>query len=263
MISYRELWQRRYELLFKKDYGRAPLYAKIFCHRLTPALVWCCARLGLRPNTVTAAALITGLAGCALWTSREPWVLAAGAALLELYYLLDSVDGQLARLTRVFSKSGAFFDILGNYMVQPLVFIALGVGSARSGGGWEPVLCGAAAALGLIWLGLQWEVRGNLLYSILRKEGCDPIAAAPAEKAASGASPAKAMFSFLHKLCTFPTLLNVLTLSAVAAVVLGSTEHLNGLLVFYAITSPLVASIKALKMFASGEIDREYQGWRR
>lgn len=55
----------------------------------------------------------------------------------------------------------------------------------------------------------------------------------------------------------------VFALRAILAVVLGRTDRLNVLLFFYLVTSQLAASIKALKMFASGEIDREYEAWKR
>lgn len=260
-IGYRELWRRRHELLFKKEYGRAPRYARWVSHRLTPALVYAALRLGLTPNQVTVISLVTGIAGCwALLSGDLPWML-AGALLVEAYYLLDSVDGQLARLTRRFSKSGTFLDVLGNYVVPPAVFVSLGAGLTRAGGDWAHAFLGGCGALGCVWLGAIWDVRGNLILTHLRKQG-GAVAGSAAEHRApvSGdPGPAARIFSIVHKLCTYPSVMNLLTLAAAVSWACGTYAPAELYLILYALALPAVSLAKAAKMFSSGEIDREYE----
>lgn len=67
-------------------------------------------RTSLTPNQLSAGALVLGLgaAGC-FWTGGGVW-LAAGAALYHLSFVLDCVDGKLARLTGTGTVFGGWLD---------------------------------------------------------------------------------------------------------------------------------------------------------
>ncbi len=86
-----------------------------------------CIRLGVRPNLVTAAASVTMLAGLGLLASGTAAGAVAGALLVHVYYLLDALDGDLARATGRSSVYGAYLDDLNGHLMPPLLFAALGV----------------------------------------------------------------------------------------------------------------------------------------
>lgn len=70
-------------------------------------------RTPLTPNQVTILGVVVFL-GCAavLIGWRDPWGFVAAAAVLELAYIFDCADGQLARLKGMTSEIGAHFDFL-------------------------------------------------------------------------------------------------------------------------------------------------------
>ena len=71
------------------------------------------ARTRVTPNQVTLATLVVFLAGAALMAVGRGWgALVAGAAILEISYVLDCADGQLARLKGTSSPVGAHLDFL-------------------------------------------------------------------------------------------------------------------------------------------------------
>jgi len=71
------------------------------------------ARTGITPNQVTFATLPVFLAGAALLALLPSWgALVGGAAIIELSYVLDCADGQLARLKGTSSPVGAHLDFL-------------------------------------------------------------------------------------------------------------------------------------------------------
>jgi len=71
------------------------------------------ARTLITPNQVTLATLPVFLAGAAVLIAFPTWgALIAGAAILELSYVLDCADGQLARLKGTSSPVGAHLDFL-------------------------------------------------------------------------------------------------------------------------------------------------------
>ena len=80
---------------------------------LAAVLVVPLARTSITPNQVTFATLPVFLAGAALLALLPSWgALIGGAAIIELSYVLDCADGQLARLKGTSSPVGAHLDFL-------------------------------------------------------------------------------------------------------------------------------------------------------
>ena len=113
------------------------------------------------PNGLTVAMIVVGL--LAAVAAAFPGILTAvlAALLIQVYLLLDCVDGEVARWRRVSSAGGVFLDRLGHHVVEASVVLALGV---RAAGGPSPeadwwYVIGAVAAL-LIVIG---KVEGDLV----------------------------------------------------------------------------------------------------
>ncbi len=93
---------------------------------------WCADR-GLTPNQVTTASLVTALvaAGCAATGTRAGFV-AAGLLLLASF-VLDCVDGQLARYALKYSTLGAWLDATFDRAKEYAFYAGLALGAARGG----------------------------------------------------------------------------------------------------------------------------------
>jgi phosphatidylglycerophosphate synthase len=98
--------------------------------------------MALTPNHVTIAAIAIGLLA-SLLASRGTYVtVALAGVLLEVNSILDSCDGELARLRYQYSKLGQWLDNLSDDIVDNLFLIAVGHGI---GGIWATLgLCAAA-----------------------------------------------------------------------------------------------------------------------
>ena len=104
------------------------------------------ARVGLTPNAVTTVSMLLGLAAAAGFATGERWGLVAGAVLLQVAFMLDCVDGQLARYTRRFSAFGGWLDSIFDRGKEFAVYAGLAIGAAHAGDAvW--VLASAALAL--------------------------------------------------------------------------------------------------------------------
>lgn len=92
-----------------------------------------CARRGLTPNVVTTLSLLIALAGAgaAITGERAGYVVAALA--LYFSFVLDCVDGQLARYSLNFSRIGSWLDATFDRVKEYAVFAGLAIGSARHG----------------------------------------------------------------------------------------------------------------------------------
>lgn len=105
------------------------------------------ARRGVRPNTVTVLALLLALAAAALFAIGHRWDRVAGSVVLLLAFVLDCVDGQLARYTRRFTAFGAWLDITTDRVKEYAVYAGLAVGASRVTGVDLWVLAVAAMAV--------------------------------------------------------------------------------------------------------------------
>jgi phosphatidylglycerophosphate synthase len=99
----------------------------------SPVVTKLCARLGLSPSEVTALSVAFAVAAAlAFWQASRP-ALIAGAVLLYLGFVLDCVDGQLARYTRRFEAFGGWLDTMADRAKEYAVYAGLAAGAERAG----------------------------------------------------------------------------------------------------------------------------------
>lgn len=126
---------------------------RLYMRTISPYFSLLFVRLGTAPNTLTGWMIVSGvLAGVvfALASHGAAGVVAAvaGALLVQVYLLLDCVDGEVARYTGRSSVAGVYLDRIGHYLSEVAILIGLGIRAQGefTSGGW--VVAGVAAALG-------------------------------------------------------------------------------------------------------------------
>jgi hypothetical protein len=103
--------------------------------------------LGVAPNAVSLLNTVLGLGAWALIGFNV--VPLAGVLLIHVYAVLDSVDGELARLTRRFSLKGLFLEDHSAYMMISGYWLAIGFYLWRTTGTlWLLPACVALIAFG-------------------------------------------------------------------------------------------------------------------
>jgi phosphatidylglycerophosphate synthase len=120
-------------------------FVDIYFYRRAGFVVAHAARLaGLSPNAVSVAAGAVGAVGGALiaWPDLAP----IGVALLVAHGIVDSADGQLARMTGQTSELGRILDGVAGYVTHVALYLALVAVWVRGGGGWW--ILGAALVSG-------------------------------------------------------------------------------------------------------------------
>ena len=128
-------------------------------------------RANFRANQVSGLMMVVAAAGAALLTSLSLAVDVLGFALLYLAFLLDKVDGEIARLRRTQSARGILLDRFHHRIVEPTVFAAAAFHEYR--------LTSSVAALvaGLVTMLLANVIEENqqlapfIFYKRLREDG--------------------------------------------------------------------------------------------
>ncbi|WP_412747288.1 DUF5941 domain-containing protein [Krasilnikovia sp. MM14-A1004] len=99
----------------------------------SPVITRACARIGLTPTGVTWLSVLFAVAAAlAFWQASRPAMI-AGAVLLYLGFVLDCVDGQLARYTRHFGAFGGWLDTMADRAKEYMVYAGLAAGAERIG----------------------------------------------------------------------------------------------------------------------------------
>lgn len=94
-------------------------------------------------NVVTGVAFVVGCGAIVLFATGQ---FVIGAVLYELRFLLDCLDGKIARVRRTSSPLGAAFDRTADSLTIPAAFAAIGITLAHHGH-LRPVLALAPALM--------------------------------------------------------------------------------------------------------------------
>ncbi|HEU0029369.1 MAG TPA: CDP-alcohol phosphatidyltransferase family protein [Kofleriaceae bacterium] len=110
-------------------------------------------RTRIHPNHITIASLFWGLAACAIVLQATPLAFAVAGLMMQFHNILDSCDGEMARLRFQFTKSGAWLDNIFDEIVDDTFIACCGI---AAGGVWTWIgIAGGAARF--LAVALQWE----------------------------------------------------------------------------------------------------------
>ncbi len=121
----------------------------------------------IKPNTITIVSAIFGVSASILFFFFTPISLILGSILFEISFILDGMDGKLARLTNNVSHNGALHDKVRDKLVHLLCAIALTLGGYITSGNKIYL------TLGLLYLTLSF-INNILAYKfmeLIKKRG--------------------------------------------------------------------------------------------
>ncbi|MBA0052281.1 CDP-alcohol phosphatidyltransferase family protein [Streptomyces sp. AJS327] len=118
----------------------------------------------ITPNQLTYAMVVAGvLAGAALLVPGLTGAL-LGALLIQLYLLLDCVDGEVARWRGQTSITGVYLDRVGHYLSEAALLVGFGIRAADvfhtegASTQWMWAFLGTVAALGAILIKAETDL---------------------------------------------------------------------------------------------------------
>ncbi len=132
-----------------------------YAQLLSPLVTKLMLRLGLLPNQVTVCMILSGIAGAALFALPPLWCKIIGVVLIHLWYVFDCSDGEVARITRRFSKFGTEIDYTAHVINHPLFLLSFLLSLLQRNTGFAPLTL-ALLAFALVSLNLMY--RHSLLF---------------------------------------------------------------------------------------------------
>ncbi|MBX5436097.1 MAG: CDP-alcohol phosphatidyltransferase family protein [Alicyclobacillaceae bacterium] len=145
-------------------------------------LVYALRNTRITPNVVTILSLLLALAGCALFALGDRRDVVAGLVLVQVAYVFDCADGQLARFRQHFSPLGGWLDQVADRIKEFAIYFSLAWGYSRLHPGGASVWKWAMIALFALYL-LEYQEQ-------IRSRPSSPRGASPAA-APRAESPAK------------------------------------------------------------------------
>ncbi len=100
----------------------------LFNRKLSFYPTWLFLRLGLSANQITLLSIIVGLVGCVYFSfgGRDNFII--GAIFINVWAILDCVDGNMARLLNSSNKYGWFLDSITGFLLNSVLLFSLGIG---------------------------------------------------------------------------------------------------------------------------------------
>ena len=102
------------------------------------------------PNHITGIRLLSGIFACMAFAKGDVFNTNLGAIFFVISNFLDHADGELARITGKMSRSGHYFDLICDALVNSLLFIGIGIGLSHGESGNWSVFMGWFAGISVI-----------------------------------------------------------------------------------------------------------------
>jgi phosphatidylglycerophosphate synthase len=206
-------------------------------------------KFNMSANIATGIFLVCGLISSLLLISTSRVMFFTGVFLFQIWYILDHVDGEIARYKRQTSITGMYFDHMVHYIVHPLLFICLGFGIFLRNSGVSYIIFGIIAGLSTELLSAVVDLYDFNLQKIKKYSNKIDI------QVIKPLGFLKSFFTFLHTLCTFPIVIDILLVCAILDVLLG-IPFINFFLIFYAVLLTFVWLSKFIYIVTSKKLDR-------
>lgn len=145
----------------------------------------------ITPNQLTYLMTVAGVLAAPALLVPGIWGAVLGVVAVQLYLLLDCVDGEIARWRKQYSMSGVYLDRVGAYLCDAAVLVGFGLRAADLWGSgridWLWAFLGTLAALGAILI----KAETDLVAVARHQQGMAPVQESASEPRASGVALAR------------------------------------------------------------------------
>jgi phosphatidylglycerophosphate synthase len=211
-------------------------------------------------DQVTLISLAVAMAGMAVLTWFGDGWFFFGVFLLQLWYYLDHVDGQIARYRKTVSLTGRFLDFMTHHIVHTVFLFALGFYAYRVSDAVLWIVLGFFVSMMLLVFNLIHDVKYKTFFEWIEAQGGATIRGGAEGKIESPVTDfRRKLFSFLHKLCEIHVMMNLLTVCAFLQPLVSGVDLRSVFFLFYAAVVPVVACVKMAYILKGRVIDSDYR----
>jgi len=233
---------------------------------------WAFLHTPLSANHITLISIGCGLVGGLFFTCPASSSLLIGVILFHAWYLLDHVDGQVARYRNQSSLSGVYLDYLSHYIVHAAFFFGIGFQAFFLSDAPLFLLLAVLAGAGSMLLGIFYDARYKAFFAQLEKnKKAEWIGyREPLEKLENVKGKKQVMntqeriFSLLYKSCEIHVALNIVSLVAVFNLFWQNFLFMPWsywLTLYYGIVFPLLFILRTYRHISQKKIEADFDSF--
>ena len=208
MESLRELNR----IVQKPDYKtKGNWMARNITREVALPFTWLLLHTPVTANQVTMVSIFVMIVSAFMFSVGTSLSFFVGAILFELWYLIDHMDGQIARYRKEESVTGVFFDYISHYIPNLLVFPFIAIGLLKGSGNLMFIYLGVIIAASLCLINLAYDAMyKSLFWGVYRCKSAKIKQAQAATACDTKISLVRRIFSALHNVCEIHVIMNIL-----------------------------------------------------
>lgn len=207
-------------------------------------ITWALLHTSISANGATLLFLLTGMVASAAFIFGTKLSFLIGGILLQVWYIMDMVDGEIARYKKQTSLTGVYFDRISHYIINPIFFFCIGLGLYfMEGRNVSIFLMSLLSAYSNTMINASTDVRRSALYGSIQNSSSEPEDVDIKDMPVKQRSIFARAFSLLHMLCVMPAIMDILLLSTVFDFLTGLNST-SWFIKFYAVGATIVWSAR-------------------
>lgn len=273
MESIKELKRICQSTVKKEEYW----YMRYICRNISIYLTRLLIPTRITANQVTLASIITALVSGVFFALGNQWAVLIGAVFFQFWYLVDCVDGEIARYRRyedekkittnkiTFNMTGFFFDSYAHYFLTPYLFVCIGLGQYFRSSHIAILLLGSAAGISLPLISMITDCTYKTFITFIFGTSGVTVNKSPKATSVGSTSFARRVLSLIHQTCLINRVMNVVTLAAAidvfspGIVIHERTVNIMTLVVvYYAFAATFIWASKLTYIVMRRKIDDEF-----
>ncbi|KAA3596806.1 MAG: CDP-alcohol phosphatidyltransferase family protein [Calditrichaeota bacterium] len=240
----------------------APLH-DVIVRKISVYFTWLLLLTPITANGTTVLQGIVGVIGAFLLIYPDYLLCVIGILLLQLGYILDCCDGEIARYYKTSSVNGVFLDLIGHEIVIPMMYFCISVGEFQRTGVIWFLLLGFSTAF--------WSLRFDIAamfqtINVLFAKSDNPSYSyekLKTESTSRATQQATQKPSFVRTLFRYPESMNVLTLLLFLDWFIPNFLPLNLslvsiFLIVFGTLVPFARLYSIYKIFSGNEVEKRY-----
>lgn len=159
------------ESLTKKKNSRSSLWVQLWVRKASFPVTYLFINTGWTANMVSVLSWIVILVAAVLLSINNFWCMLAGVLLTNFWLVLDCVDGNIARVKKVKTFMGDFYDAVAGYGPFSFTTITLGIAAYHTttifqdGNRWLLILIGGVGAAANLYMRLIHQKYTNCFFA--------------------------------------------------------------------------------------------------
>jgi phosphatidylglycerophosphate synthase len=222
---------------------------------------WLLLHTPITANQVTVLSILIIIVSSFIFSIGTSISFFTGALLLEVWYLMDHIDGQIARYRKQESITGVFLDYISHYFPHLMVFPFIAIGLLRHSYNIFYLYMAIITASSLCLINLIFDAKYKSFFWAISRFKVSKIRE---YQESSGAkvqlSFCRKLFSWAHKICEIHVIMNILFVLGLMFILTEINFYLyvKYLLIFYAFISSFVCILRISEFILTRRLNKEF-----